>query len=29
MSFHDWWYSPKQQTINFITEVFTSGTLRQ
>eukprot|EP00798_Chlamydomonas_sp_ICE-L_P013240 gene13240-19076_t len=29
MSFHAWWYSPQSETINFITEYFTSGTLRQ
>eukprot|EP00877_Chromochloris_zofingiensis_P014292 jgi/Chrzof1/9116/Cz03g36170.t1 len=29
MSFYDWWYDAKHQTINFITEYFTSGTLRQ
>ncbi len=25
----DWWYDAHGQTINFITEYFTSGTLRQ
>lgn len=29
MSFHDWWYNPKLRTVNFITEIFLSGTLRQ
>jgi WNK lysine deficient protein kinase len=29
MSFHDWWYDAKHLTINFITEYFTSGNLRQ
>ena len=29
MSFFDWWYNEKQGTLNFITEVFCSGTLRQ
>jgi WNK lysine deficient protein kinase len=29
MSFHDSWLDHKNLTINFITEMFTSGTLRQ
>jgi WNK lysine deficient protein kinase len=29
MSFYDSWYDPKTYTVNFITELFTSGTLRQ
>ncbi|KFM23752.1 putative serine/threonine-protein kinase WNK2 [Auxenochlorella protothecoides] len=29
MSFSDSWYDPRAGTINFITELFTSGTLRQ
>ncbi|WIA19631.1 hypothetical protein OEZ85_005568 [Tetradesmus obliquus] len=29
MSFFDWWYDGSSQTINFITEYFTSGNLRQ
>jgi len=29
MAFYDWWYNPKQETMNFITELLTSGTLRQ
>lgn len=29
MSFYDSWYDPKTLTVNFITELFTSGTLRQ
>jgi WNK lysine deficient protein kinase len=29
MSFYDSWYEPKTCTVNFITELFTSGTLRQ
>ena len=29
MSFHDWWFNEKGGTLNFITEVFSSGTLRQ
>ena len=29
MAFRDWWYVESTQTINFVTEVFTSGTLRQ
>ncbi len=29
MSFFDSWYDPKTYTVNFITELFTSGTLRQ
>lgn len=29
MSFHAWWYDQQNQTINFITEIFTHGTLRQ
>lgn len=28
MSFIAWWHSPQQRTINFITELFLSGTLR-
>lgn len=28
-SFYEWWYNESAQTINFVTEVFTSGTLRQ
>mmetsp|Transcript_14776 Transcript_14776/g.43370 ORF Transcript_14776/g.43370 Transcript_14776/m.43370 type:complete len:163 (-) Transcript_14776:989-1477(-) len=28
MTMYDWWYDPEHTTINFITEVFTSGTLR-
>ena len=29
MSFHDSWLDDRSQTVNFITELFTSGTLRQ
>lgn len=29
MSFYHYWHDEKSQTINFITELFTSGTLRQ
>ncbi|KAG7672632.1 putative serine/threonine-protein kinase WNK3 [Nannochloris sp. 'desiccata'] len=29
MSFYDSWFEPKTLTVNFITELFTSGTLRQ
>eukprot|EP00775_Hariotina_reticulata_P009149 gene9149-9317_t len=29
IKFYDWWYDCSNQTINFITEYFTSGTLRQ
>lgn len=29
MSFHDSWLEQKGYTLNFITELFTSGTLRQ
>jgi len=29
ISFYDWWYDPRTRTISFITELFTSGTLRQ
>ena len=29
MSFHDSWLEHKGYTLNFITELFTSGTLRQ
>ena len=29
MSFYDSWYEARTGTINFITELFTSGTLRQ
>jgi WNK lysine deficient protein kinase len=29
MSFYDWWYDPASRHVNFITELFTSGTLRQ
>ena len=29
MSFYDSWYDPRTYTVNFITELFTSGTLRQ
>lgn len=29
MKFYNSWVDPKNQTINFITEIFTSGTLRQ
>ena len=29
MTFQDWWYNDSQRTINFITEVCPSGTLRQ
>lgn len=29
MTFMDSWYDPKTYTVNFITELFTSGTLRQ
>jgi WNK lysine deficient protein kinase len=29
MSFYDSWYDPRTFTVNFITELFTSGTLRQ
>lgn len=29
MTFYDSWLDPKTHTINFITELFTSGTLRQ
>ena len=29
MTFYDSWLDPKTQQINFITEMFTSGTLRQ
>jgi serine/threonine protein kinase len=29
ITFHDWWFDPRSQCVNFITEYFTSGTLRQ
>ncbi len=29
MTFYDSWLDPKTYTVNFITELFTSGTLRQ
>jgi WNK lysine deficient protein kinase len=29
MSFYDWWYDARAHQVNFITELFTSGTLRQ
>ncbi len=29
MTFHDSWLDSKTMTVNFITELFTSGTLRQ
>lgn len=29
MTFFDSWYDQKEHTVNFITELFTSGTLRQ
>lgn len=29
MSFYDSWYDPRTFTVSFITELFTSGTLRQ
>jgi serine/threonine protein kinase len=29
MSFYDSWYDPRTYTVSFITELFTSGTLRQ
>lgn len=29
MTFHDSWYDAKNHCVNFITELFTSGTLRQ
>ncbi len=29
IKFYDWWYDSHKQNINFITEYFTSGTLRQ
>ncbi len=29
MSFYDSWLDQKHLTVNFITELFTSGTLRQ
>lgn len=29
MSFYDSWFDQKNMTVNFITELFTSGTLRQ
>ena len=29
MTFYDSWLDPKTQQLNFITELFTSGTLRQ
>lgn len=29
MTFYDSWLDPKTHTVNFITELFTSGTLRQ
>jgi WNK lysine deficient protein kinase len=29
MTFYDSWLDPKDFTVNFVTELFTSGTLRQ
>ena len=29
MTFYDSWFNPVDYTVNFITELFTSGTLRQ
>ena len=29
ITFYDWWFDPRSQCVNFITEYFTSGTLRQ
>jgi WNK lysine deficient protein kinase len=26
---YDWWHDAPSETVNFITELFTSGTLRQ
>ncbi len=29
MQLFDWWHDPKNGTLNFVTELFNDGTLRQ
>lgn len=29
IKFYAWWFDARHQTLNFLTELFTSGTLRQ